>query len=479
MRLFDYKRIMSAVVALLMAMTMVAAVVNSDSARKRAAGFMSSRSSGKMMASSGNALRLAHVEHSAACSDLADFYVFNAADGSGFVIIAGDDRAVDVLGYGDGVIDMNNIPEGLNYLFGLYRQQMEYLFTHPDLTVNKKSDEVLPRPSVEPMLAAMWNQDEPFYNDCPIYNGEYCVTGCSCTSLSILMYHWKYPTGQTPYVPAYITEDLGIYLERLEPTTFDWDNMIDVYAKGRYTEQQAAAVAHLMRYVGQNELMDYTPSGSGAASEDILATAKYFGYDAGAQILYKTYWWGEERFNDTDWACIMHDELEAGRPMVYVGYDTSFSSGHAFNVDGYDSVEDMFHVNFGWGGSANGYYVLNGFDVFDTYQQMIIGVEPPLTVPTIKPQMSRVHMDALVEHEETYSLIVNGRLLNGNVSLLLNDELGYFEATINQSAVTLPPEVCRVNIKYKPMSSGTHIATLTLRSNGAEDVDVSVGTVAG
>ena len=50
--------------------------------------------------------------------------------------------------------------------------------------------------------------------------------------------------------------------------------MLDKYT-GSYTTAQADAVAWLMRYVGQEEQMDYTPSGSGAMGADILRAFQY------------------------------------------------------------------------------------------------------------------------------------------------------------------------------------------------------------
>ena len=42
--------------------------------------------------------------------------------------------------------------------------------------------------------------------------------------------------------------------------------------------------------------------------------------------------------------------------MLYSGQDVS--SGHAFVCDGYEmrGGTPYFHINWGWGGSANGYY---------------------------------------------------------------------------------------------------------------------------
>jgi len=56
---------------------------------------------------------------------------------------------------------------------------------------------------------------------------------------------------------------------------------------------------------------------------------------------------------------MMMDELQDGRPIEYIAV-SSTKGGHAFNVDGYDA-DGLFHVNWGWSGSGNGYFALNAF----------------------------------------------------------------------------------------------------------------------
>ncbi|MDE6289127.1 MAG: Spi family protease inhibitor, partial [Muribaculaceae bacterium] len=58
----------------------------------------------------------------------APFYVFNADDNHGFVIISGDDRARKVLGYSDtGAFDFNNLPPQLAAMLEQYAKQIEAL----------------------------------------------------------------------------------------------------------------------------------------------------------------------------------------------------------------------------------------------------------------------------------------------------------------------------------------------------------------
>ena len=67
--------------------------------------------------------------------------------------------------------------------------------------------------------------------------------------------------------------------------------------------------------------------------------------------------------------------MRNGRPIVYRGQGTG---GHAFNFDGFE--DDFFHVNWGWSGSSNGYFLVTslspGNNNFSEAQGCISGIYP-------------------------------------------------------------------------------------------------------
>ena len=200
-------------------------------------------------ASVGN-VRLLYTEVSAYRPGLADYYIFNSDQG--FVIVAGDDRAQEILAHGNRPLDMNRMPDNMRYWLSTYKRQIEFLHAHPSLEVEKpmlRAGEAMH--TVQPLLTAEWDQAEPYWNYCPVYGGERCYSGCPATSLSMVFYYWKYPKDPTPEVESYVNLSNGDRLPSLPSITFDWDNMLDVYEGVEYTEAQADALAWLMRYVGQ------------------------------------------------------------------------------------------------------------------------------------------------------------------------------------------------------------------------------------
>ena len=423
-------------------------------------------------------VKLLHTEANPSSADKAVYYIFNS--NQGFVIVAGDDRARQILAWGDRPLDIARMPENMKYWLSTYKRQMVFLQDHPDLEVEAprlpdRSNSI----TVPPMLTALWDQAEPYWNHCPMVNGEYCLTGCPATSLSMVFYHWKYPVEPTPPVPAF---NYVVSLPALPSITFDWDNMLDEYVEGNYNEAQADAVAWLMRYIGQEEHMDYSVDGSGAKGSDILRAIKFFGYDEEADLLMKSMAdnFGNEMqqfYTDDEWAAILQNEMFEGRPVVYCAFDYNDQrgwSGHAFNVDGYTAATDTYHVNWGWSGVGNGDFALNAFGyrdyTFNIEQQMIVGIHPPITTPTIIVAPRQIDMEAFVDQSSTASFIVNGKFLTDDVTMTLQDADGVFSLDATSVALNDLDSGKVVTVTYSPLASGSHTATITLSSPEAEDV---------
>ena len=56
------------------------------------------------------------------------YYVFNAGNDGGYVIVSGDDRVEPILGYVDkGSFDPNNIPENMRSWLQLYADQIKFI----------------------------------------------------------------------------------------------------------------------------------------------------------------------------------------------------------------------------------------------------------------------------------------------------------------------------------------------------------------
>ena len=120
----------------LVAMCMAAGEVSVNDAQTKALRFLNQRAGTKLLMSP-QELKLIHVEPAQVGRNEADFYVFNAEDGSAFVIVAGDYRAADVLAYGPHALDMQTVPCNMQWLLNQYKRQLAFLREHPDMRVSK------------------------------------------------------------------------------------------------------------------------------------------------------------------------------------------------------------------------------------------------------------------------------------------------------------------------------------------------------
>ena len=64
-----------------------------------------------------------------------------------------------------------------------------------------------------------------------------------------------------------------------------------------------------------------------------------------------------------DWFDMLYNDLAEGYPICFAGF--SSGGGHAFVIDGFDG-ENLFHLNWGWGGGSNGWFLVSILNPGDT-----------------------------------------------------------------------------------------------------------------
>ena len=233
-----------------------------------------------------------------------------------------------------------------------------------------------------PLLTAKWGTEAPFNGQCKFeYSGTtyQCQPGPTAIAASMVLYYWKYPTTTVGALDAYIgglttgSQTVLYSYPALPAKEFDWDSMKDEYTS--YTEAAGVAVAELVRYAGRAQQMNYGVSGSSASADNVVDMFKKFGYDSGTRLVNKS------EYSESAWADLIQGEIKAGRPVVYMAANSSGSS-HCFCIDGYNSSDDTYHVNFGWGETYNGWHEMNSFKydsddfLFNQNQMAVIGIQP-------------------------------------------------------------------------------------------------------
>jgi len=496
------KKLLFFLTAAMIAMSLSAAPVDEVAAMKKAQKFLINELyAGQIMSPAATQPLLLKAEMGDVKLHGPVYYIFNTA--TTFVVVAGDDRAEEILMVGDRPLtDINNLPPGLQDMLGQYKDQIMYLQKNPNL----RSNTLLANPAKHqlragtygPLLTCNWDQEAPYYNQCKF--GSYqCLTGCPATSASMVFYFWKYPTAATPAVPGYkSTISYSSYgstsytHSALPSTTFDWANMLDDYT-GSYTTAQGTAVATLMHYVGQAERMGYGTSAAGGSGVSVDSVCNirdaftFFGYDSSTTRFVKktsAYSGGTTLYTDAQWAALIQEEMAAGRPIVFCAVSSN-AGGHAFNVDGYNSSTNKYHINFGWSGDGNAWCSLNAFGYssynFNVYQQMVIGIQPPsgaTATPTLTVSPSSLSFSTTAGQTVTKTFTVTGTNLTGNVTLTKSDANGAYTISPTTISASAAASGATVTVTYNPTAAGSHSGTITVASSGASSKTVSLSGTA-
>ena len=279
------------------------------------------------------------------------YYVFNAGEQHGFVVVSGDDRTPAILGYADaGAFDATSIPDNMKAWLQGYADQLAALTASGKDTVAVARE----HQAIRPLVKTTWNQDTPYNNLCPLDNGARSATGCVAVAMAQIINYHKHPAMTTKTIPAYTTNTKKIKVGAIPSTAIDWDHLLNSYS-GSETAAQKQAVANLLFLCGAAAEMDYTSNQGSAApsSSAVKAMKTYFDYDDATRLIDR----GDYRA--AEWDDIIYSELASGRPLYYSGQ--SSGGGHAFVVDGYDK-DGLYHVNWGWGGYCDGYFLLSILD---------------------------------------------------------------------------------------------------------------------
>ena len=324
------------------------------------------------------------------------FYVFNDEVNRRFVIVSGDERQEEVLGYSeDEVLTTERIPCGMLCFLSQYAEEYQYIQENDyeaeeDVAAVRKAYS-----STSPLIQTKWDQSPVYNAQCPTYSGELCVTGCVATAMAQVMNYWQYPRiGEGVVAPTSVHDYYYSSLKmNLSAKTFDWTSLSSTVSVTSSSSSAAKdAVAYLMKACGYAVKMMYDLSrygGSGAYPTNISkALINNFGYKASATIVYK------DASNNTAWENAIQNELSLGRPIIYCGYNSA--GGHCFILDGYNASTGKYHFNWGWGGDyQNTYFSLSsltpGNFSFTSEQNMVYRIEPNQSEPS--PEKPVINID--------------------------------------------------------------------------------------
>lgn len=329
------------------------------------------------------------------------FYIFNYHEG-GFIIISGDKRSQPILAYSnENNFDFSNreIPSGLLWWLEeatinilkirnnseegstnnhstkeLYEPCPMQMAISENISLNSKCGG--PNPGEEPncndihnyygpligskwygpLIGSKWSQWSGFNNylpnmGCESYQGK-PPSGCVATAIGQVMRYYQYPN------------------------SYVWQNM-------PLTSAGSNEISQLLKDIGTAVQMNYNCTGSGAHTENgVDALKNIFDYSSAS---YGT--WNHST---------VKGEIISGRPVILAGYNDKdcflwwcgYEDGHAWVCEGFRShyycelgiQSTYYYMNWGWGGSYNGYYGYNSWNPstfnFKYNKRMLYNIKP-------------------------------------------------------------------------------------------------------
>ncbi|MFK8105007.1 MAG: C10 family peptidase [Saprospiraceae bacterium] len=317
------------------------------------------------------------------------YYIINYESG-GFLILAADRRSAPVLAYSDksdfpldqevysnGLVEwLFDTKEKIKAIKTLNGTQSDFVRVRWSALVSgtslindrgENTGRLIPEPTGDgdpncdpytiikgPYLNTTWGQGCGYNANTPLMTcGGQCGrawTGCVATAMAQVMRYHQFPT------------------------SYAWGSM----PNGSGT----SATATLMRDIGDEVNMDYDCDGSGASTQNEVASSFTgdFGYASAS-------------YNGYNYQTVK-SELNYARPVILRGGKkngwwifSTYSNGHAWVCDGYRRTVYpcygstlYYHMNWGWNGSFNGNYAFNNFNpsthTFNYKRGMVTNIKP-------------------------------------------------------------------------------------------------------
>lgn len=390
------------------------------------------------------------------------YYVVQFAP-QGWTLISADDTTEPLIGYSaTGTYVVEGQPESMKALMDCFSTKITDRKMHIGKQVAGwetgsklyvRSTSRASKEDVDPLIQVNWNQSGSYAKYCPKSNSAgQAIVGCVAVGMAQAMSVAKWPerpTGEYSYTdPTYGNQ----YINYDQEPAYNWDDILSG-ANGKDD------VARLLWHCGVSVNMKYGKDGSGTQDSYIAkALPRNFSYPKSVKYVKRSSY-------DGSWEDLVYQELSEGRAVCLSGQDLKGGYGHCFNLDGY--AGGAYHVNWGWGGANNGYFMLNGLkdatmnmDYSDpAYQSLIIGIRRPSEKPSdITLSNLSVSADSPVGTEVATVEVVNEAQIPPTYAFTLKGSYN----PITHKYSTVPFEVVNGKlVTTKELTEGTKTFSMT------------------
>ena len=309
-------------------------------------------------------------------------YSINFSDSMGFALVAADTRTAPIFAISEkGNFNFENVANEQNeglilFLENAIEKEINDIANYVDTIeidnnqhISKRRDFLntwRPLYTPEILLKTRWGQETPYNYYC-----HGCKTGCVITAMAQILSYYQTIKQIT------FKDDNKTYSANLDWNQINSDclnNNGNLSFANAY--ESSKNIAYLCRYLGLEVKAIYGNS-TGAKSTNAIDWFNKNGHLNASPL---------QSYNDKD----IIDALKAqkiiytrGNRIKYINRTgaSSYSAGHAWVIDGYMSAAYrralyyLVHCNWGWNGTANGYYLINAFNthngplITDTYNK--------------------------------------------------------------------------------------------------------------
>ena len=235
---------------------------------------------------------------------------------------------------------------------------------------------------VDPFVESRWCQD--VHNNYGLGNGLPCYNyytpnnypcGCIVAASSQIMRYWQWPTAYVAAKQFPCKVDGASVTYSMMGGYYDWRNMPLVPASG-VTEENCKAIGKLTYDIGVSIGMNWAPQNSVANLYALVPRLKdIFGYANSVAAVYIN---GHYSYSLDELKKVVIPNCDARAPVAMA---ISGDGEHAAVIDGYGYSGDDFymHINFGWAGLYDAWYLPPNILDFDTIDGFVFNIFPRST----------------------------------------------------------------------------------------------------
>lgn len=372
---------------LCMAETMFGASVEVHNVKRAAQNFFAKQKNSEYNQNNLPRVNILHVEASQK-GDSPYYYIIDNEDDLGWIILSGDDRINPLIAYSlEEKFDLEQNSTFVQWMKDI-KQEIDFVLFSNNLN-EAENREMAQKASKEweKLLSGAIAEEEPVDNNGKDYtNGTNLLNGitwnqtgawspisstipagCVSTAMGQIIKYWG---GKSASIATLRGKGYFNYYDYAHSIK----RGVTYYSYTYYVSEMSGTtpsdmIRNFLYGIGVSVQTIYKSSGSGASGWLVpYALHSHFGFNN------PTYY-NRENYSDTEWISKIRNEIQAERPVYYDGSSTS-GGGHAFVISGYNSSNNNFYVNWGWGGSQNGWYTLALTGFYPNDHRAVCNIKP-------------------------------------------------------------------------------------------------------